>query len=81
MRRQNVTLSIDKSLLKKAKMLAVSEDKSLSELLRESLEIRVRETTGYRRAQSRQLRILKKGYNLGTGGKMDISREEIHERR
>ena len=60
MGRQNVTLSIDKSLLKKAKMIAASEDKSLSELLKESLESRVREATGYKKAQNRQLRILKK---------------------
>lgn len=81
MERQNVTLSIDKSLLKKAKMIAASEDKSLSELLRESLESRVREATGYKKAMNRQLRMLKKGYDLGTKGKIAISREEIHERR
>ncbi len=80
MERQNVTLSIDKSLLKKAKMIAVSEDKSLSELLRESLESRIRETTGYKKAQGRQLKALKKGYNLGTKGEIAVSREEIHER-
>jgi len=80
MERQNVTLSIDKSLLKKAKMIAVSEDKSLSELLRESLESRIREATGYKKAQARQLRALKKGYNLGTKGKIAVSRKEIHER-
>ncbi len=81
MERQNVTLSIDKSLLKKAKMIAVSEDKSLSELLRESLLSRVREATGYKKAMNRQLKILKKGYDLRTKGNITISREEIHERR
>jgi len=81
MERQNVTLSIDKSLLKKAKMLAASEDKSLSALIRESLERRIREVTGYKKAQVRQLRALKKGYDLGTKGRLGISREEIHERR
>ncbi len=81
MEKQNVTLSIDKSLLKKTKMIAASEDKSLSELLRESLESRVREITGYKKAQNRQLRMLRKGYDLGTRGKITISREEIHERR
>ncbi|NOY65449.1 MAG: CopG family transcriptional regulator [Nitrospirae bacterium] len=80
MERQNVTLSIDKSLLKKAKMLAASEDKSLSALIRESLEKRIRETTGFKKAQARQLKILKKGYDLGTKGKLPISRESLHER-
>jgi hypothetical protein len=81
MGRQNVTLSIDKSLLKKAKMIAAREDKSLSELLRESLEVRIKQATGYKNAQTRQLRILKKGYDLGSKGKLDIAREEIHARR
>ena len=35
MERQNVTLSLPKSLLKKAKVTATSHDKSLSQLLRE----------------------------------------------
>jgi hypothetical protein len=78
--RQNVTLSIDKSLLKKAKMIAASEDKSLSELLRESLEERIRESTGYKKAMSRQLKVLERGYDLGTKGRIALSREEIHER-
>lgn len=81
MERQNVTLSIDKSLLKKAKLIAASEDKSLSELFRESLESRVREVTGYKKAQNRQLRILRKGYDLGITGGITISRKEVHERR
>ena len=36
MERQNVTLSLPKALLKKAKTLAVKKDKSLSDLLREA---------------------------------------------
>lgn len=81
MERQNVTLSIEKLLLKKAKILAASEDKSLSELMREALESRVRETSGYRKAQNRQLRMVMKGFDLGTKGKISITKEKIHERR
>ncbi|RLB21781.1 MAG: CopG family transcriptional regulator, partial [Deltaproteobacteria bacterium] len=43
MERQNVTLSLPKLLLKKAKVIAASREKSLSDLLRESLEQKVRE--------------------------------------
>lgn len=81
MNRQNVTLSLPKSLLKKAKILAASRDESLSELLRESLEMRVREATGYKKARARQLRLLEEGFDLGTGGRTGISREGLHERR
>ncbi len=81
MERQNVTLSLPKALLKKAKIVAAKNEKSLSELMRESLEEKVRESTGYEAARERQLRLLKKGFDLGTKGRISISREEFHERR
>ena len=78
--RQNVTLSLPKSLLKKAKALAVSKDKSLSLLLRESLEDKISEATGYKKARERQLNLLQQGFDLGTNGQITISREELHAR-
>ena len=81
MERQNVTLSLPKSLLKKAKVVAAHHDKSLSQLLRESLEEKVRDTTGYERARARQLRLLRKGLMLGTRGHVSTKREELHARR
>jgi len=81
MERQNVTLSLPKTLLKKAKMIAAKREKSLSALLRESLEEKVRQETGYKEAMERQIRLMKKGFNLGTRGQITISRDELHERR
>ncbi|HEX8949083.1 MAG TPA: hypothetical protein VF790_08990 [Dissulfurispiraceae bacterium] len=81
MERQNVTLSLPKALLKKAKTLAVMKDTSLSDLLRETLEEKVKEETGYQRAKDRQLAFMAKGVDLGTKGKLAASREELHERR
>jgi len=81
MNRQNVTLSLPKSLLKKAKVIAASREKSLSELLRESLEEKVREANGYKKARERQLRLLKQGLDLGTKGHITTTREELHGRR
>jgi metal-responsive CopG/Arc/MetJ family transcriptional regulator len=78
--RQNVTLSLPKPLLKKVKTIAAKKDKSLSEMLRESLEEKVREDTGYKKARERQLKILRRGLDLGTKGSIKISREEIHAR-
>jgi len=80
MERQNVTLSLPKALLKKAKSLAVKKDKSLSDLLRETLEEKVKEETGYQRAKNRQIALMEKGFDMGTNGKITISREELHER-
>ena len=81
MEKQNITLSLPKPLLKKAKILAAGEDKSVSELIREALEKRLRESSGYAAARNRQLKILEKGYDLGTEGVLDKTREELHARR
>ena len=81
MEKQNITLSLPKPLLKKAKILAAGEDKSVSELIREALEKRLRESSGYAAARNRQLKILEKGYDLGTEGVLDTTREELHARR
>ena len=81
MERQNVTLSLPKSLLKKAKTLATKEDRSLSELLRETLEERVMQKSGYQRARERQIALMKKGFDMGSKGKVAVTREELHERR
>ena len=81
MERQNVTLSLPKSLLKKAKTLASKEDRSLSELLRETLEEKVKQKSGYQRARERQISLMKKGVDLGSKGKITITREDLHERR
>jgi len=81
MNRQNVTLSLPKSLLKKAKVIAAGREKSLSELLRESLEEKVREANGYKKARQRQLKLLKEGLDLGTKGDIATTKDEVHERR
>ena len=78
MEKQNVTLSLPRPLLKQAKIIAASQDKSLSQLMRESLEEKVREEADYKKARTRQIRLLKKGLDLGTGGQVKTSRDELH---
>ena len=80
MDRQNVTLSLPKTLLKKAKIVAAQEEKSLSELMREVLRVKVEQQTGYENAKQRHLSLLKKGLNLGTQGRPASTRDELHDR-
>jgi hypothetical protein len=80
MEKQNVTLSIPKILLRQAKIIASNQDKSLSQFLKESLEEKVREESDYNKAQEKQLRLLKKGLDLGTKGQVKISRDDLHVR-
>ena len=80
MERQNITLSLPRDLLKKAKAAAAMEGKSLSELMRETLEKRVRDEAAFNAAKRRQLALLKQGFDLGTNGSFSISRDDLHER-
>jgi hypothetical protein len=81
MEKQNVTLSLPKALLKKAKTLAIMKDRSLSELLRETLEEKVKEEAGYQRARRKQIAFMERGADLGNKGTIGILRDELHERR
>ena len=80
MDRQNVTLSLPKSLLKKAKVVAAQEEKSLSQLMREVLQGKVEQRPGYQKAKQRHRSLLKKGLNLGTRGQPTFTRDELHDR-
>lgn len=78
--KQNITLSLPKTLLKQVKVLAAIQDKSLSEFLREALERRLQEASGYTKAMHRQLKLLETGFDLGTRGRISVSRDKLHER-
>jgi len=78
--RRNVTLSLPKSLLQRAKLAAVRKDKSLSEFMKDALEEKIRKDTGYKKAKERQVKLLSMRMDLGTEGCISISREELHER-
>jgi len=80
MERQNVTLSIPRDLLLKAKHLAVKKESSLSGLLTTTLEDIVAREEGYEEACKRQGYLMEKGLNLGLGGKVPWTREDVHER-
>jgi metal-responsive CopG/Arc/MetJ family transcriptional regulator len=79
MERQNVTLSLPKALLKKAKTLAIMKDRSLSDLLRETLEEKVKEEAGYQRAKKMQIACMERGFDPGTKGRISIDRDELYE--
>lgn len=80
MDKQNVTLSLPRTLVKRAKRLAVEEEKSFNELVRQCLEQRLNVSTGYTEARVRQLELLESGFDLGTRGKVSVTREEIYDR-
>ena len=77
---QNVTLAIPKHILRKAKLLAVRRNTSLSSMLTHALEDLVAREEGYEMAHARHLSWLEQAPDLGTKGQAPGKREELHER-
>ena len=80
MERQNITLSLSKDLLQKAKIIAVKNNTSLSGLLSDYLARLTNDDEAYQIAQARHRRLLKKGFDLGLEGEVPWKREDLHER-
>ncbi len=81
MQTQNITLSLPKEIMQKVKILAVRRGTSVSALLTQILNQLVDEETRYNRAQQRQLKWMRQGFDLGIGDRVTTSREDLHERR
>ncbi len=77
--RQNITLSIEKEILKKVKILAAQRETSISKLLAEQLARVIPGDDQYEVAKKRAVARLKKGFHLG--GRVLANRKELHERR
>ena len=77
---QNVTLAIPRDILRKAKILAVQKNTSLSGLLTQALVDLVAHQEAYEQARRRNLDLLDHGFDLGTQGSISWKREELHER-
>ena len=77
---RNITLAVPKATLKRVRLLAVERGTSVAGLLAESLATLVQEEQAYERARRRHRALLNDGFDLGTGGVIDWSRESLHDR-
>jgi DNA polymerase IIIc chi subunit len=77
---QNVTLAIPKDVLRKAKIMAINRNTSLSGLLTQTLVDLVSSQEAYEAARQRNQAMLERGFDLGTHGKANWKREDLHER-
>ncbi|HFQ94905.1 MAG TPA: CopG family transcriptional regulator [Anaerolineae bacterium] len=80
MEKQNVTLSLPKETLRKAKIAAIEQNSSLSALLTQALEDIVARADRYELAKERQRALMRQGFNLGISNSRNWTREELHER-
>jgi hypothetical protein len=78
MPKQNLTVSLTRQTLRKAKILAARRGSSISGLLAEQIEILVGEEEAYERAERQATELLDQGFHLG--GVIRASRDEWHER-
>ena len=76
--KQNVTISLDRRTIRKAKILAARRETSISGLLARQIEILVGDEEAYERAERQALALLDQGFHLGGGAR--VSRDELHER-
>ena len=76
--KQNITLSIDKELIKEAKLIAAQRQTSISGMLSAELKRTIQEAEKYLWAKRKGMSNLNIGFHLG--GESMVSREDLHER-
>lgn len=76
--KQNVTISLDRKTIQKARIVAARRSTSISGLLARQIEILVGEEEAYERAERQAMALLDRGFHLG--GVIGVSRDELHER-
>ena len=75
--KQNITISLDKEVLRKGKILAAMQGTSLTRMVSDKLNEAIQEKEAYLRAKKKALAQLKKGFH---GGGRPPARDELHER-
>jgi Family of unknown function (DUF6364) len=74
----NLTLKLDSTLVRQAKVLAAEQGTSISAMVAAKLELAVREKNGYEQARKRAIAQMRQGMDLNfTPPK---SRDELHKR-
>jgi len=76
--KQNLTISLDRQTIRKAKIVAARRSTSISGLLARQIEILIGEEEAYERAERQAMTLLEQGFHLG--GAIRASRDELHER-
>lgn len=76
--KQNITLSLEKEIIKKGKIIAARKQTSISRMLGDYLKEITDNEDRYQADKKSALQHLKKGFHLG--GKIDWKRDDLYER-
>jgi hypothetical protein len=77
-KKQNLTISLSRETIRKAKVLAARRSTSISGLLAEQIEALIGAEEAYISSERAALALLEKGFHLG--GVITATRDELHER-
>ena len=77
---KNVTLSLPEPLLRRFRVYAASRDQSMTGLMAEAIRSLMEREEQTARAKERFLNRVRNAPDLGTGGVIRWSRDEMHER-
>lgn len=77
-RKQNLTVSLDRQTIQRARIIAARRSTSISGLVADQIELLVGEEEAYERAEREAVALLDQGFHLGGVGR--VSRDELHER-
>jgi predicted transcriptional regulator len=75
--KQNLTVQLDREIIRKAKILAAKRGTSVSSFIAFQIRESVQAEDAYEAAQRTALELLERGFHLG-GGRLD--RDALHER-
>jgi predicted transcriptional regulator len=75
--KQNITLSLDRELLRELRLLAAKRSTSVSRMLSEELHQMVARSQKFERSRNHALTVLATGFHLGG---QPAQREDLHER-
>lgn len=75
--KQNITLSIEKNIIKKGKLIAAQNGTSISKMLSDQLKQIIDREEQYETAKRSALHALGRGFHLG--GKITWKREDLYE--
>jgi hypothetical protein len=76
--KQNITIQLDREIIRKAKVIAAHRGTSVSQLLAGTIASLVRDEERYEAARAKAVELMKRGLHLG--GKIRATRNELHER-
>jgi hypothetical protein len=79
MPKQNLTVTLDAEIIRKARVLAAQRGSSISEMVALTIDELVSKAESYDAARARALEMIQRGFHLGKPRR--VSRDELHDRR